>query len=217
MDNLDSIAESIRAELEAKNTARDEALRQSRILIRSCASAIKSVHRQEWARADAGLVQVREEAATLAAQVRPYPDLYHSGYVQDALKEVAEAFVINALVQGQPLPTPEALGVEPATYLNGLGEAASELRRTILDLMRQHRVEQAETLLERMDTIYATLMTFDYADAISGGLRRRVDSLRGVLERTRGDLTTSLRQQQLIDALKRVEKGLSLEERGEQT
>jgi translin len=61
-----------------------------------------------------------------------------------------------------------------------------------------------------MDSIYNLLMTFDFPDAITYGLRRRVDSLRGVLERTRGDLTNSLRQQRLQLALKELEQRLNL-------
>jgi translin len=134
-----------------------------------------------------------------------YPDLYHSGYTQDALKEVAEAFATYALVRGESLPLPATLGIEPATYLNGLAEAASELRRQILDIIRQGHSDEAVRLLEEMDQIYDTLISFDFHDAITGGLRRRIDQLRGVLERTRGDVTNSLRQQRLQDALAQFE------------
>lgn len=210
MDNLEPIAESIRAQLESKNAARDQALAGSRALIRHCANTIKAVHREEWAEAQANLTALRGITHDLLEGVRPHPDIYEAGYIQDALKEVAEAFLTYAAIRGEELPTPEALEVSLGAYLNGLAEAASELRRTILDIIRRDHTAEAERLLDAMDSIYNVLMTFDYPDAITGGLRHRVDSLRAVLERTRGDLTNSLRQQELQAALARFEEQLGI-------
>ncbi len=210
MHNLDDIAENIRSDFEERNTARDAALAQSRLLIRYCANAIRTIHRENWDQAKEGLETARAAARDLVEGVQPHPDLYYSGYTQDALKEYVEAFVTYALVRGEVLPTPEELDVASSTYLNGLAEAASELRRTILNIIRLGHNNEAERLLESMDTIYGVLMTFDFTDAITGGLRRRVDSLRGVLERTRGDLTNSLRQERLRKAITDLEEKLGL-------
>jgi translin len=211
-DNLGTIADAIREQLEAMNAARDDALARSRELIRHCANTIKAVHRENWEQARAGLETARVAARNLSEGVADFPDLYHSGYTQDALKEYVEAFATYALVRGEPLPTQEELGVPGATYLSGLAEAATEIRRTILDIIRQEHDDEAELLLERMEDIYNELMTFDFPDAITYGLRRRVDVLRSVLERTRGDLTNSLRQQRLQVALRSLEKRLDLNE-----
>ncbi len=210
MDQLEQIAETIRADLEAKDAVRERALARSRELIRHCAASIKAVHRGSWEEAGAGLELLSNIAQQMAEEARRYPDLYYAGYVQDALKEYVEASVIYAVVRGDPLPTPEGLGVPGETYLNGLAEAGSELRRTILDILRQGHDARAEVLLGYMDDIYNVLMTFDFPDVVTYGLRRRVDSLRGVLERTRGDLTASLRQQRLLVALRDLERRLGL-------
>ncbi len=209
MDPLEEISERIRAVLEAKEQVRNVAIQQSRALIRDCANAIRAIHRKEWNLVEERLAQARHAADALRAGVQGYPDLYFTGYMQDALKEYAEAFVTHAMARNLPLPTPEELGVEPDTYLNGLAEAASELRRHILDIIRRDEATaEAERLLALMDNVYALLMTFDLSDAVTGGLRRQTDQLRGVLERTRGDLTLTLRQQRLQDALSRVERRL---------
>lgn len=211
MDNLESISSTIRDELEAQNAARDDALARSRELIRDCANAIKAIHRENWEQAQEGLRTARETARSLTDGVADFPDLYHSGYTQDALKEYVEAYVTYALVRGTDLPTAQELGVPGSTYLNGLAEAATEIRRTILDIIREDHTEEAESLLDGMDSIYNVLMTFDFPDALTYGLRRRVDILRGVLERTRGDLTNSLRQQRLRQALRDLEERLNLD------
>ncbi len=205
MDTLDSVAELIRAALEAKNRARDATLEDARLLTRLCGNAIRAMHRQEWQAAESLLAEARQTLQRMAARLASLPDLYYAGYFQDAAKEYGEAAATLALLHDAPLPTPADLGIEPATYLNSLAEAASELRRYILDILRHHHDDQAEALLQKMDDIYAVLTTFDFPDAVSGGLRHRVDNLRGVLERTRGDVTTSLRQHRLQQALERAE------------
>ena len=204
MENLDPIADRIRVNFTAKNAARDSALERSRTLIRHCAHAIRAVHRDERALAQEQIAAAREIVATIRTDLAGWPDLFHAGYSQDALKEFAEANIVYALVGGEPLPAPEDIGVEYAAYLTGLGEAAGELRRRCLDLIRQAHSDDAERLLGAMDDIYLLLVTMDYPDAITGGLRRTTDMVRGVTERTRGDLTTSLRQYQLQQALKRA-------------
>lgn len=205
MDGLEAIGERARAFLEAKNAARDRALQHSRTLVRHCANAIRAVHRDEGQKAREHLAAARELAEALRRDLAAYPDLYHAGYSQDALKEFAEASIVHALVGGEALPDPEALGIEYASYLGGLGEAAGELRRRVLDRLRHGYSPEAERLLEGMDDIYALLVTVDFPDAITGNLRRITDMVRGVVERTRGDLTTSHQQEELKTALRAVE------------
>jgi translin len=204
---LGPISEGLRAEFTARTSVRDAAITRSRELIRYCAECIRAVHRREWDAADAKLVLVTQAADDLRALVAQYPELYHSGYTQDALKEVVEAHVMNAIIRALPLPTPADLAVPASTYINGLAEAATELRRFILDIMRRDDSDsaEAERLLSWMDAIYDELVTFDFPDAITGDLRRRTDTVRGVLERTRGDLTTSLREERLRAALEAFE------------
>jgi len=198
---LDTIVETIRQELTETNSQRDETLRQSRSLIRSCANAIRATHRHEWTEATDLLAAARAEAQDMIAPLAAYPALYHAGYTQDALKELVEAHVVYALVRDETWPTPEELGVTGATYLRGLSEAATEMRRFVLDLMRQGKVVEAQPYLDAMDEIYSHLLTIDFPDSITNGLRRQTDVLRGVLERTRGDLTLAIRQEQLRAAL----------------
>jgi len=209
MEQLETIGERVRADLSARNEARDAALRRSRELVRLCAMTIRASHRNEWDTANDLLAQADRIAAEVAAALEPYPELFHAGYTQDGLKELVEAHVTVALVTDAALPEPEMLGVPSAAYLGGLCEAASELRRRCLDLLRRGQTGEAEKLLARMDIVYDLLVTFDFPDAVTGGLRRRVDQLRGVLERTRGDVTQALRQDRLLAALKRFEGQVS--------
>ncbi len=213
MDELDDTAEAIRRHMEIIDGARDHAYGRSRSLIALCARAIRAIHREEWAAAETLLAEARGATDDLVGGVRPYPELYFAGYTQDAVKEFVEANLVYAMVRGRPLPAPEQLGAEPNTWLNGLAEAASELRRRILDLLRHGESAEAERLLDAMDHIYSTLVTFDFADQITGGLRRRTDALRAVFERTNGDVANSYRSAQLEAALKALETKLEAVER----
>lgn len=208
MDELDGTAETIRRYMEQIDGARDLAYRRSRSLIALCARSIRAIHREEWETAEALLAEARGATDDLVAGVRDYPELYFAGYTQDAVKEFVEANLVYAMVRSRSLPTPEQLGSEPNTWLNGLAEAASELRRRILDLLRGGQTAEAERLLDAMDHIYSTLVTFDFADQITGGLRRRTDALRAVFERTNGDVANSYRSAQLEAALKGLENSL---------
>ena len=198
---LREIGDRLLQALALKNTAREAALRHSRTLIRLCANTIRAIHRDDYDYARKLLGEANQAAMGLRDTVSDDQDLYHAGYTQDGLKEFVEANVLLALVSEAPLPTPEDLQVTTATYLKGLSEAATELRRRTLDIIRHDHSEEAERLLEAMDDIYGLMVTIDFPDAITGGLRRNTDVLRSVVERTRGDLTVSLRQ----DALRKRE------------
>jgi len=206
---IESVVAEAVMRIEATHAARERALSASRALVRQCANAIRAVHRAEFETAQTLLGEATQTAQDLREGLAEHPNLLFAGYTQDALKEYAEAALVYAFLHGDPPPGPAVLQVEPAAYLNGLAEAASELRRAILDGLRHGQVARGETLLAIMDDVYATLVTVDYPDAITGGLRRTTDALRAVLERTRGDMTAAIRQEQLTAALAAFEARVS--------
>jgi len=209
MHKLERIVDNIRQDFDARTAARDKALSQARQLIRSCSLAIRAVHRDDTDEMQEHLTEAYKLAKTLTTDLQDYPDLFFAGYTQDALKEYAEAKVTCALIQNQPLQTPEELGVVNATYLKGLSEVVGELRRRILDILRHGYSEEAERLLSHMDDIYSVLVTIDYPDAITYGLRRQTDIARSIIEKTRGDITFSLRGEHLEQAIKRLSAQLN--------
>jgi len=211
MDHLEEIAERIRAEFDTITEARDKTLTQARTLTRHCAHAIRAVHREDHDKVKQELAEARNLAESLTSVlVKQHPNLYFTGYTQDALKEYAEANIVFALVTGKPLPTPEDLGLEVATYLKGLAETIGELRRRCLDILRGGHSQEAEVLLNHMDEIYLVLVTIDYPDAVTMGLRRLTDISRGIVERTRGDITLSLRQERLEQTIRKAEENLQI-------
>lgn len=201
MDQLTTIIEDIRQDLTARTAVRDLTLSRSRELTRLCAHSIRAVHRHEFEQARALLAEARAAAQQMTGDLEATPDLFYTGYTQDSLKELTEAHIVYAFVTGEPLPTPADLDVPSSTYLSGLSEATTEMRRFALDLMRLGRVSEAETYLQIMDDVYSLQIAIDFPDAITGGLRRLTDVLRGTLERTRGDITMAVRQEEMRAAL----------------
>jgi translin len=203
---LEDLARSFQERFDVKMAAREKALPAARRSIRASANAIRAIHRHELESAR-GLMQEAADAIREGMEsVRDEPDVANAGFLQDAQKEYAEARITAAIVEGEDVPGPDELHVQLAPYLNGMAEAIGELRRQILDLLRSGDVERSESLLVAMEDLYSLLVTMDYPDAITGNLRRSTDVSRGIMEKTRGDLSISIVQRSLHDALDRHAK-----------
>jgi translin len=205
---LDAIMERVRAEFLAKHTAREIALPRCREAIRFSANAIRAVHRKEFAAAADLVARAREQLRIAKESLASHDDVFYAGFIHDAQKEFAEASITLALISGDDLPTPDQLDVELPAYLNGMGEAVGELRRHLLDTLRAGDVDQCEAWLRDLAEMYAVLVTVDYPDAMTAGLRRTTDNVRGILEKTRGDLTLSVQQRRLEQRLDEFGRGL---------
>lgn len=194
---IDEVGRELIDQLALKHEAREKALPKSRAAIRFCANSIRATHRQEFDNAEQLLTQAALLLQEMANDLQLQPEIYYAGFVQDAQKEYVEATTFAALIQRRPLPRAADIQVGSAAYLNGMGEAVGELRRYVLDQLRRGNFADCEVFLNYMDDIYALLITVDFPDAVTSGLRRTTDSTRGILEKTRGDLTSAITQSQL--------------------
>lgn len=200
-DELAAAVAPIQAALEATNHAREQALPACRRAIRASGSSIRAVHRLEPDRAAALADEAEAAIREAQAVLEPFPAIAHAGFLHDAEKEYVEARTTAVLISGGAIPGPEDLGVDPTAWMRGLAEAASELRRHLLDRLRDGDLDRGEALLQVMDDVYDALVVIDFPDAITSGLRRTLDALRAVLERTRGDVTTTVLQTRLQRAI----------------
>src|SRR5512136_1174311 len=205
-ENLDGFADRIRADLEKKDAAREKVLPLCRELIRYASITIRAIHRQEFESAKTLLEEGRKVRRALEEAVVEWEELRYHGFVRDAQKEYTEANAVFALVRGEPLPDPAYLQVDYTSYLNGLGDTVGELRRYLLDSMRRGDLSRGEELLAAMDDIYTILVTMDFPDAITGGLRHTTDQVRGILEKTRGDITLAVREKELEKKLSEAQR-----------
>ena len=206
--NWDSIVSNLKTEAQAMHDAREAGLVKCRLLIQTSAKCIRHVHRHQFDEAAKLLDQAKAIAKEAREALKPYGSLYYAGYLHDAEKELVEAAAVLSIIHEEPYPTPTELQVGMMAYLNGMGEAASEVRRYCLDEMRHGDLTKSEAILGHMETIYDDLITFDYADSMTGGLRRTCDALRAVIERTRSDLTQTVSQQELVRELRSTRERL---------
>lgn len=204
----EQIVSGLKEHAQGMHEAREAGLGQCRKLVQISSRCIRHVHRHQFDEAEALLLEAKAMAESAREALRPHPGLYHAGYLPDAEKEMVEAAAVLAIVHGRPFPRPDELGATPMAYLNGMGEAASEVRRYALDEMRAGRHAEAERILGLMESIYEELITFDFPDSMTSGLRRTCDSLRAVIERTRSDLTATVSQHALVEELRRTRESI---------
>jgi translin len=208
LPKIETISEAARQSLARKNQAREAGLSRCRDALRNSANAVRAVHRGDYEGATALIDKAGAQLAEAKEALAHDLDIFFAGFVHDAQKEYAEAQVTLAVIAGREVPSPDDIGVEVAAYLNGMGEAVGELRRHLLDALRDGDVDHCTETLDVMEEIYGTLVTFDFPDAMTGGLRRTTDSVRGILERTRGDLAVAVRQRDLERKLQAFEQRL---------
>lgn len=214
MTGWEEIVLDLKSRAQNMHEGREAGLVKCRLLIQTSAKCIRHVHRHQFAEAKELLSKAKETASEARSALKPFPELYHAGYLSDAEKELVEAAAVLSIVEGNPYPSPDSLGTGMMSYLNGMGEAASEVRRYALDEMRAGRIDEAEKILRQMETIYDDLITFDFADSMTGGLRRTCDALRAVIERTRSDLTATASQNELVKELRATRERLDAQASG---
>jgi len=206
--DLDEVSNRIHAQLSRWYEAREKAYYHSREIIRRSANAIRAAHRREFGVASGLLEEAKGMLEETHRSIRQV-GVGSLSFVGDAEKEYVEARATVALVQGQPFPDPDELGVSYTAYLKGLGETVGELRRHLLDRLRAGEIPECERLLDVMSDIYDCMVIMDFPDSLTEGLRRTTDMARGILEKTRGDLTISIRQQALERRLGEMEERLA--------
>ncbi len=192
----------------AKDRAREEALQTSREIVRFCSAAIKSIHRNDLDGAEQLMDKAHLSLKSVHDTLKDHQDIRYSGFIDMAEQEYAEARSVYSIITRHEVLMPDEIGVDPVNYLSGLGDTTGELRRHILDLIRQGRPEEGEYFLMMMEEIYHLLMLFDYPEAITRGLRRKSDQARSSLERTRGDLTNAIEMAKVESSLRELEDKL---------
>lgn len=191
------LADEVRSILDARFAARERAITESRKVIRAAANTIRALHRSEWDEAERLVTESGTLLTSITDALEANPELLSHAVVQDAAKEYAEARITQAIFTGSDIPSFGDLGIDPVPYLHGLGEAVGEMRRRMLDLLRDEQIDEAERLLEAMDEFVDQLAQIDYPDGMTNGLRRTTDVSRSLVERSRSDLTATVVQERL--------------------
>ena len=201
MKNLKNIIHKIMCRLEEKDRVREKALRLSRNIIRECAESIQNLHKNR----KSDLSDIKNETKKLIKTVKNHPDLYYSGFVENAFQEVCEAFLVSSVIENKNLPDPDKLGVTYTSYLLGMGDAVGEFRRCALDSLILGDIKKARFYLDVMENFYSILMKFDFPSAIVS-VRKKRDVARSLIEKTRGEIAIAAREKILEEKMSKLEK-----------
>ena len=201
---LDSVMKGIQEDLDKEDAIREKILPEVRKIIRNSGSAIRATHKGEFEKAKELNDESYKIIVSFEEMQKSYPLIYYKNYVIDAQQEFCESQVFYSLVKKENIEkiTPKSLNILNISYLLGLADVIGELRRYTLDSIREEKIEKAEEALENMTDIYENLISFDYPSGLTPGLRKKCDVARGIIERTRGDLTMSLQLYKFTKKLK---------------
>jgi translin len=190
MKNLEDIVERIDQYISEKDKIREEALKSSRDIIICCRKAIQRLHQDQLPEAETFIQQASAKLVQLYDFTKPYPDLFHAGFVENAAQELVEAHCLYNIMKGEDLPDPDKIQTTYSAYLLGLCDVVGELRRGALDFMLEGNAAKANEYLHHMDRIYDAIMSFDYPSALVP-IKKKQDMVRSLIEKTRGELVVA--------------------------
>lgn len=190
MKNLDNIVNKIEKNIDDKELIREKSLRYSRDIIINCRKAIQCVHQGLNDKADENIKKASDKLAELYDTTKPFPEIFHAGFVENAAQELVEASCFYNIMLGKDLPDPDELQTTYSSYLMGLCDLVGELRRTVLDSIRSGKQRNADEYLTMMEEIYDVIIRFDYPSGLVP-IKKKQDMVRGLIEKTRGELAVA--------------------------
>ena len=198
--NLKNIFSKISNRLDEIDQDREIILKISRQIVRDCSVAIKSIHRADFNSYEEKINEIRINHEKLLEIVNKNPEFF-GGYTKTPEQEYIEAICLYSIISGKKLPDPESCNVSDVNYLLGLADVIGELRRFVLDRIRVGELEKLEMILEKMEDIYTYLFSLDYPKGITQDLRRKTDIARGLIEKTRGEVSLAIQMNDLKQCL----------------
>jgi translin len=175
----------IERHLSDRERRRAELTERARLLRRAAQTAMAHLHDGQDVAGEVRAIQRETSELVRWIERHAAPD---SALAHDALQESVEASLLYALHRSESLPTPAELRVEPESYLSGLADVVGEIRRLILHELSAGNVAAAEEKMIMLEDLYRLLLRFETTRAILP-LKPKQDAARGILERTRGDVT----------------------------
>ncbi|MFX1321058.1 MAG: hypothetical protein ACFFAQ_05365 [Promethearchaeota archaeon] len=193
---LKNIFSELTESLDKLDLDREEILKISRIIIRECSIAIKSIHRKEFDQYEIKMQLVKNNHEKLVSLVNKTPGIFYK-YLKTPEQEYAEAVSFYSIILKKKVPSPHEMKIDPLNFALGLADVVGELRRYALDNIRDSQVKDLNEILESMDDIYSNLFSLDYPSGLIQDLRQKTDRARLIIEKTRGDISISLQMNDL--------------------
>ncbi len=202
--NFDEIFADIDQNLGTIDTLREDVLQKTRSIVRMAAETIKAVHREEWDVAEKNITEMKSLLKGVREQVSKHETLLRRNYTEISEQEYAEAAILFSILHKGQLASPKDLEIPDLAWLLGLADVAGELRRHCLDAIRKGDMKTAEDALGLMEEIYRKLFSLDYPKGMTGSLREKTDTIRKLLQATRGEVSMATHMSRLNQNLEKI-------------
>lgn len=206
--SLKKKTDKIYAKFDAQNKLRDELLAEMRKILKNTREAISAIHRNEFKKAVNSIESAKAILTKAQPRIQKLSQLPIAGLIHEAEGEVTEAVLLLAFCENHTLPGPKEIGVSDISYLLGLGDLVGELRRVAIDALKEENLGLATRAFNQMEEVYAILLTFDFPRGLTPGVRKKTDVARGLVERTRADISTAIQNRRLLAGVADLEKTL---------
>lgn len=202
--SINSLQESlhiINGELRGTEERREKLLKGTRDVISLCSKSIVDLH---YGKKDAAKEKLHKAGEMLTE--------FH-GYTKDDLQkyllvpeqEFVEASVLRSLIEDSDIPSADDLKVSGPAYVMGLLDCVGECKRRVYDQIRKEKFIEAQNLFSFMEKIYGLVYPLSIYDNLVGGLKRKLDVAKMLIEDVRSLVTEESRRQSLMAAVERLE------------
>ena len=197
LKNVKSSLPRISKSLQASNASREFLIKNTRDVVILCSHSIIAAHKGDLRLAKQ---KIKKAEAVLKVNQKKAKNEFKK-YLITPEQEFVEANSFLAVVENKEIPSLKSLNVSDESYILGLLDCIGELKRLVLDNIRNGQLKEADRIFNVMENLYQALYPFAMYDKIVKETRRKLDVNRILVEETRSVITEEIRRNHLVKAL----------------
>jgi len=197
LKNIKSSLQGISKSLKASNASREFLIKNTRDVVILCSHSIIAAHKGDLRLAKQ---KIKKAEAVLKVNQKKAKNEFKK-YLITPEQEFVEANSFLAVVENKEIPSLKSLNVSDESYILGLLDCIGELKRLVLDNIRNGQLKEADRIFNVMENLYQALYPFAMYDKIVKETRRKLDVNRILVEETRSVITEEIRRNHFVKAL----------------
>ena len=197
LKNVKSSLPRISKSLKDSNASREFLIKNTRDVVILCSHSIIAAHKGDLRLAKQ---KIKKAEAVIKVNQKKAKNEFKK-YLITPEQEFVEANSFLAVVENKEIPSLKSLNVSDESYILGLLDCIGELKRLVLDNIRNGQLKEADRIFNVMENLYQALYPFAMYDKIVKETRRKLDVNRILVEETRSVITEEIRRNHFIKAL----------------
>ena len=197
LKNVKSSLKGISKSLKTSNESREFLIKNTRDVVILCSHSIIAAHKGDLKLARQ---KIKKAESVLKVNQKKAKNEFKK-YLITPEQEFVEAHSFLAIVENKEIPSLKSLKVSEEAYILGLLDCIGELKRFVLDNIRNGELKKADRIFNVMENLYQTLYPFAMYDKIVREARRKLDVNRILVEETRAVITEEIRRNHFVKAL----------------